>query len=223
MIMEKIKRSALKEMLFTELASNLATMNFVRQEQRFARTHTKELAQSLHINCAETPDCTNVTVHLGIRHEAIESIALGWNQALSKKVRNSSATWGVELGQYVDREILWTINEHSNLQKLVCSMMDSIKSYALPVFGKRSSLEEILSDFSSESFRQWHQTLGGRALRMPLVLAYLGRESMAVKAFEEQYALLAKKQDLLHSDYPIFVAYACGKLNLSNPLKLKED
>lgn len=219
MDMDKAKRFTAKESLLDEMAKELVAMKFSRQDQRYTRSATNEIVESLHINYSEVSTCIGVTVHLGIRHETIENIALGWNRDLSKKVRSNSATWGAELSQLVGRDLSWEIRENSNVQKLASSIVESIIACAIPILNQKSKLEAILADFSAESFAKWRQTLSGRALRMPLIFACLDQASMATKSFEEQYALLAEKQDLLHADYPVFVSYACDKLNLSNPFK----
>lgn len=216
--MYKLKVKELKESLLNRLASTLVMHKFIHREQRYIRRINDDLSQSIHLNFIDSSAGISVTVHIGIRHDLIEKIAHGWKKPSSAQSSNASATWGCELGQFTKTPLRWQIASIDDVEKSLLEIHQAIVDLAIPALDQYASLERILSDFSSSSFKDWRQLLGGRALRLPLLLAVLGRPNLALNCFTEQYEILREKQDLLYQDYPKFVAFACTQFGLKNPL-----
>jgi hypothetical protein len=159
----------------------------------------------------------SLILNLAVRHERVEDLAHAWRSDLSDREKKQTATLGVELGHLIGRgQMRWQLDSPEACPKAANDAFHLLREHGLPYLERYSDLEAVKERLSSDNPDQWHQLLGGRALRLPLVYGLTGEPRAAEAEIVRQYEILKRDDDLLAKNYPVFAATACRALGLAD-------
>ena len=213
--------SELKQSLKRELEPHLQAQGFRLTGQRFERYH-RNVLQIVHLMFIEHPAerALSFGLNLAVRHDDVENFINSWRSDLSIKEAKKTATIGSELGNLMGGgQKRWTVRRVIDCKKAANDAVACLTSCGFAYLKQYSDLMKVAERFTSDNPDEWHQLEGGRALRMPVIYAILGKHDLARNAFIVQNEYLKSIDDLHAADYPDFVAVMCRHFKLVNPLK----
>ncbi len=112
------------------------------------------------------------TAQLGVRHDQLESVVSSWLKSIGQETTTEAATVGIELGNLAGTgRLRLDPLEKGSAQKIA----DMVASIGLPWMKAQSHLSILIEQWTSPSFKRWHQSPVGCAIRLPIALHLAGR------------------------------------------------
>lgn len=186
----------LKKEILTALETRLAVLGFSLRQQHFEKD-TQDLVKMIHIAFINDRSKKGVAavVNLAVRHKKIESFVNRLRREVSEADKRQSATIGTQLGKLLGKgQLRWAVATRTDAAKAADEIFKLLERYGIDYLNEFSSLESIAKKWSHPKPLSWDQSDIGRAWRLPVLLAILGRNDAAAEEFAAQHEYLREQE-----------------------------
>ncbi len=193
------------------LEEKLKCDGFKKFQKQLATDNNANVAKRVHVAFVQNGKGTDKTfeaiIDVSLRYNNIEPIIEKWKERELAEKTTNAATLGVEIGQLFNaRQRRYPITDSEEAEKSALAAYSDLEQVGKPYFHACSNPREIIRRFSSDNFRDWHQTLSGIAFRLPLLLIATD-QSNANNCFDQMQARLDQTNDYYAHHYPSFRNY----------------
>lgn len=218
----------LKKNVQRDLAELLNKYNFLSKQERLIEYECNNIKQIVHLAFTENKkeNTISMSVNLAIRFNQIEEMVTSctWANDLTAKEKRNIATIGIQIGNLIGNGFMeWKIHSEEECLSVSENIFELIEKCGFHYLNSHSDLKTVLHQFQSDNFKEWHATLQGRALRMPIIYLLLGDIMSAKNEFINQYKKLCNSNDYFALLYPQFVSEICRLSNIDNPMEKERE
>lgn len=191
--------------LLTLVGEKISTYGF--QKKPLSQSFLKMIPGgrvSFHLSFIEHETDFDVTADIAIRFDDLENLVNADNRLLSKKERDMTYSFGVELGNLANgKQKRWRVASDADVVNVADALVADFERYALPYYEKYSVMSGAFELLSSNDRATWmHCPLHGARAKRALGLAILlGKKELVAGMIGSSAAFLREVNDFGLQDY----------------------
>lgn len=205
--------SSIKQRFLESLHVRLNADGFGKFRNQLAAIKSDESEKRLHVAFVQHGKGEKASFHaildLAVRYHRIESFIEKWKAMEFAEKSANSSTIGVELGMIENgKQKRYPFATSVEAEEAGRWAYEDFVRLGKPYLQSCANSAAVIERFEASSFKQWHQTLGGIALRLPLMYMSIGKLDAAATSFERMAKRLNDTSDYYAPTYQSFRCFA---------------